>query len=209
MTRVILASASPRRREFLAALLADFEVMPADVPEPLTGDADENARRLAADKASFVAKQHPGAVVIGADTIVHIAGRSYGKPRDAADAMRIIRELRGRSHHVVTGVAVASGGGLHVASSETAVLMAPLHDDRLAAYVASGRPLDKAGAYAIQDSDVPTVASWDGCYCNVVGLPLWRLRALLRSCRLETREPHLSITRCSDCPERDASPGRG
>ena len=261
MTRVILASASPRRRELLGALVLDFDVIPADVPEPLIGDPHENARRLAADKAAFVARQHPGAIVIGADTIVHLAGVSYGKPRDAADAIRILRELRGRSHQVVTGIAVVPGGpdglqtraraetvgserrtpspaaagegrgegrggqaepnatpgacirssvfrpeGLHVSSSETTVHMSDLPDGRLTAYVASGRPLDKAGAYAIQDADIPTVASFDGCYCNVVGLPLWRLRGLLGPCGLETRQPHLSITRCAECPERDASP---
>lgn len=206
MTRVILASASPRRRELLAALVRDFEVMPADVPEPLSGDPHENARRLAGDKAAFVAKQHPGAVVIGADTIVHLNGRSYGKPAGAADAVRILRELRGREHHVVTGIAIASPGGLQVASSETVVHMAPLADDAVAAYVASGRPLDKAGAYAIQDADVPTVATWEGCYCNVVGLPLWRLRGLLSAAGVASAEPHLSMKRCDGCPERDRSP---
>ena len=209
MTRVILASASPRRRELLAALAADFEVLAADVPEPLGGDPHENATSLAAAKASAVSKHHPGALVIGADTIVHDAGVSYGKPRDAADAVRILGELRGRTHQVVTGLAVAADGELRVASSETAVHMAVLSDGQVAAYVASGRPLDKAGAYAIQDGDVPTVASWDGCYCNVVGLPLWRLRALLRECGLTWAEPHLSIMRCAECPERDSSLTRG
>jgi septum formation protein len=202
MTRVILASASPRRRELLAALIADFEVIPADVPEPLSGDPRENAKQLATAKAVLVARQHPDAVVIGADTIVHEAGRSYGKPEDAADAARILRELRGRPHGVVTGLAVATAVSCHAEHTETIVELAPMSDAAIAAYVASGRPLDKAGAYAIQDGDVPTVAAYTGCYCNVVGLPLWRLRKMLTSCAITCREPHLTLARCANCPDR-------
>lgn len=204
MTRVILASASPRRRELLAALVDEFEVIPADVPEPLTADPHENARQLAAEKAAALSRQFPAAVVIGADTIVHEYGTSYGKPADAADAVRILRELRGRAHQVVTGVAVATGASFHIESSETTVRMAPLTDGQIAGYVASGRPLDKAGAYAIQDADVPTVASWEGCYCNVVGLPLWRLREMLRACGVDASQPDATISRCAACPERPA-----
>jgi septum formation protein len=202
MTRVILASASPRRRELLGALIADFEVIPADVPEPLAGDPRDNAKQLATAKAVLVARQHRGAIVIGADTIVYESGRSYGKPESAADAVRILRELRGKPHHVVTGLAVATGVSCHMEYSETRVELAPLSDSAIDAYVASGRPLDKAGAYAIQDADVPTVASFSGCYCNVVGLPLWRLRRMLTACAVPTREPGITLPRCHTCPDR-------
>ena len=199
---VVLASASPRRRELLRALLDGATIDPADIDERTTDDPRADARRLAREKASAVARRHPWAVVIGADTIVHDGERAYGKPAGEEEAAAMLRALRGKRHLVVTGVAVVSASGAASEVSTSDVTLAELDDDTIAAYVASGRPLDKAGAYAIQDEDVPTVADLDGCYCSVMGLPLWRLRALLATAGVVTREPHEALPRCAACPER-------
>ncbi len=203
MTRLILASASPRRRELLAALVSEFEVLASGADEDFTGDPAEAALRLAQLKAEEVAQRYSGAIVIGADTIVHDGARPYGKPEDGPDAERMLRALRGRTHTVFTGVAVVNAtGSCRTAVSRTAVTLNDLSDEQVEAYVASGRPMDKAGAYAIQDEDVPTVASCEGCYCGVMGLPLWQLSRLLHEAGLEPAEPSLALGRCSVCPER-------
>lgn len=200
--RIILASASPRRRELLAALVEDFEVIPSNVDEPMTDDPESDAVTLARDKAAAVLAEHPGALVIGSDTVVHNDERAYAKPDDDADAVRMWRELRGRPHQVVTGVAVVSDQLETCSTSAATVTLTDLTDDQVAEYVASGRPADKAGAYAIQDEDVPTVVALDGCYCCVVGLPLWRLRRELARHGVEAREPQHTFARCARCPER-------
>jgi len=199
---VVLASASPRRCELLRALLDEFAVDPADIHERTTDDPRADARRLAREKASAVARRHPGAVVIGADTIVHDGERAYGKPGDAGTATAMLRALRGKTHLVVTGLAVVSASGAASEISTSQVTLAELDEDAIADYVAGGRPLDKAGAYAIQDEDLPTVTALDGCYCSVMGLPLWRLRALLATAGVVAREPHEGLPRCEACPER-------
>ena len=200
--RIVLASASPRRHQLLRALLDDVMVDPADIHEQTTDNPRDDARRLAREKASAVARRHPGAVVIGADTIVHDGERAYGKPGDEETATAMLRALRGKPHLVVTGIAVVSASGAASDISAADVTLAELSDETIAAYVASGRPLDKAGAYAIQDEDVPTVSAFDGCYCSVMGLPLWRLRTLLATAGVVTREPHHTLPRCAGCPER-------
>ena len=200
--RIVLASASPRRHELLRALLDDVVVDPADIHEQTTDNPRDDARRLAREKASAVARRHPGAVVIGADTIVHDGERAYGKPGDEETATAMLRALRGKPHLVVTGIAVVSASGAASDVSAAEVTLAELSDETIAAYVASGRPLDKAGAYAIQDEDVPTVSALDGCYCSVMGLPLWRLRTLLAAAGVVAREPHHTLPRCAGCPER-------
>jgi septum formation protein len=186
----------------LAALVAEFEVAPSDIPEDAGDDPVDDAVRLAKAKALAVARYEPDALVIGCDTIVHDGVRSYGKPADAADAVRMLRALRGRSHRVVTGVAIAFKERVTAGHSEAAVTLTNLGDNAIRRYVASGRPLDKAGAYAIQDDDVPTVTRFEGCYCCVVGLPLWRLRALLVEAGVECADPDDAYERCRGCPER-------
>jgi septum formation protein len=201
--RVVLASASPRRKELLAAILPSFEVAAADVEEPLEGEPRENAARLAVAKALAVLQRDPAALVVGSDTIVADERGSYGKPGDAAEAIEMLRALRGRPHLVATAVAVVTGGWEPLVSvSETVVELVDLTDRQIESYVASGRPLDKAGAYAIQDEDVPTVARCSGCYCGVMGLPLWRTRDLLYDFGVMAREPHETFARCALCPER-------
>lgn len=202
MTRVILASASPRRRELLAALVEDFETVTSTVDEVLGADAVADAEALATAKAREVAARYPGAVVIGSDTIVTDGRRSYGKPEDAADALAMWRALRGMTHRVVTGVAIVGPEGKRVGHSVSDVELSALDDDAVQAYIDSGRPMDKAGAYAIQDADVPTVSRFEGCYCSVMGLPLWRLRAMLAAAGVSTRDPAASRPGCAACPER-------
>ncbi len=203
--RIVLASGSPRRRELLAALCPAFDVIVSDVEEPMTGDPVRDAIALATDKALAVLAGLPddeATVVIAADTIVHDGERAYAKPADAADAVAMLLRLRARPHTVVTGLAVCSGGRCLTAHSAASVTLVNLTADQIREYVASGRPLDKAGAYAIQDEDVPTVARLDGCYCAVMGLGLWRLRALLSELEMETATPDLTFERCRACPER-------
>ncbi len=202
MTRVILASASPRRRELLAALIDDFEVVPADVPEPFTDDPVADAVGLALAKARRVATQFEDAAVIGADTIVFDENRSYGKPADEPDAIRMWRALGGREHKVVTGLAVIAQTGEFTAAPVSRVRLTDLDTAQIAAYVFSGRPMDKAGAYAIQDEDVPTVAELHGCYCSVMGLGLWTLKDLLAHAGLESRDPSATFARCAENCER-------
>ncbi len=201
--RVVLASGSPRRKELLGAILPGFDVYAADVDETFSESPREDAARLALAKARAGLEADAARLSVGSDTIVADEHRSYAKPVDEADAVAMLRTLRGRPHVVLTGVAVVAGGWAPmVAVSETVVEMAPLTDEQITAYVASGRPLDKAGAYAIQDEDVPTVAACHGCYCGVMGLPLWRVRDLLMEFGVAAREPHEVFARCAACPER-------
>lgn len=203
--RVVLASASPRRAELLAAILPSFEVLPSNVPEDIDmSNPDAAAIDLALRKARAVAATLPaGCIVIGSDTVVHDGARDFGKPADAADAVETLRALRGRSHQVATGLAVVTNGRAFTSCSVSDVEITALSDGAIETYVASGRPMDKAGAYAIQDEDVPTVASFRGCYCGVMGLPLWSLRRLLHEAGLETPPPSGALPRCASCDERD------
>ena len=175
-TKLILASASPRRRELLALAGVPFEIVvsPAQEPDP---DVNEHpaayAARMARLKAAAVAQMHPTAVVLGADSVVAVGETILGKPADAADALRMLRLLSGRGHQVVTGCALfAPGREPEIFTVATDVTMGVVSEDRLAAYVATGEPMDKAGAYAIQGGAAAFVTTICGSYTNVVGLPL-------------------------------------
>lgn len=208
MTKVVLASASPRRRELLAALVDDFVIDPTHVEESLPSSEPERAAELLAlRKARAAAAVHPDAAVIGSDTIVHDGTHFYEKPESPEDAVRMLLALRGREHIVATGVAVILGGRERSDVNVSRVTIANLSEAAIRDYVASGRPMDKAGAYAIQDADVPTVNAFEGCYCGVMGLPLWTLRTLLEEHGVAVREPGLLLPRCGDCPARDVTPG--
>lgn len=204
--RIVLASSSPRRRELLAALVDGFGVTPADIPEPPIVDMINDTRAVALAKAEHVFARAPHSLVLGADTVVHDGTRSYGKPANAEEATAMLNALRGRKHNVVTAVAFASDAGTVVEHSQAEVVLGALADAQVEAYVASSRPLDKAGGYAIQDEDVPTVAGLLGCYCSVVGLPLWRVRRMLVAAGLGARRPDLTYDRCASCPEREDEP---
>jgi septum formation protein len=179
---LVLASASPRRRALLTAAGIDFEALSVDLDEtPLDGEAPEaHVRRLAREKAQAALVQRPQAIVLGADTIVVAGGRILGKPRDAEDAARMLRTLAGRAHEVLTGVALASMSAGTVELERTRVWFAPLSDQEIADYVASGEPCDKAGAYAIQGLASKFVVRIDGSYSNVVGLPVALVYRLLK-----------------------------
>jgi septum formation protein len=179
---VVLASASPRRRQLLARIVADFRVVPSVIEETLdAGPYEHAAMALAARKARAVAARVDGGLVLGADTLVVVDGDALGKPGDAAAARAMLRRLRGRDHRVVTGVAVvdaASGRGWEAVATSL-VLMADYPESLMDAYVASGAPFDKAGGYAIQDLEGALVVGLVGSYTNVVGLPLGLTRRLL------------------------------
>ncbi len=178
---LMLASASPRRAELLRAAGFTFAVDTADLDEtPIAGEVPEAyVRRLADAKARAVAARHPQALVLGADTTVVVDGAILGKPADAADATAMLRLLQGRAHDVLTGVAVVGDGWSRVAVAVTGVWFAPMSDAEIAAYVATGEPMDKAGAYGIQGVASRYVTRVDGSYPNVVGLPVALVHALL------------------------------
>jgi septum formation protein len=171
---LVLASASPRRQELLRNAGITFEVQPADIAEdPLPGEAAiDCAERLAREKALAVARQHPHDVVLGADTVVVVDRQLLGKPSDAADAARMLRMLSGREHQVITGVCLVVSGQPSVASEATLVIVSEINDKEIADYVASGEPMDKAGAYAIQGIASRWIPRIEGDYGNVVGLPV-------------------------------------
>ncbi|MGE0812073.1 MAG: nucleoside triphosphate pyrophosphatase [Vicinamibacterales bacterium] len=179
---LVLASASPRRAELLRAAGLVFTIDAADVDEtPRPGEApDAYVRRLAEAKAAAVARRRPGDVVLGADTTVALDGEILGKPGDAEEAHRMLRRLAGRSHRVYTGVALALGPDVRTAVASTTVRFAPLSEAEIAAYVATGEPVDKAGAYGIQGGAARFVAGVDGPHDNVVGLPVAAVLGLLR-----------------------------
>lgn len=186
--KIILASNSPRRRQLLGLTGLDFSVSPADVDEtPIAGEpADEYVRRLAANKARKVGAQAGvDSLVIAADTTVVDGNQILGKPVDNDDAARMLRQLRGRSHQVYTAIAIFQNGELSVACCRTDVPMRNYSDAELQAYVQSGDPLDKAGAYAIQHAGFRPVEALQGCYANVVGLPLCHLVRELRKFNIE------------------------
>lgn len=179
--RLILASASPRRAELLAAAGIPFEVRPADVDESvLPGEpADAYVRRVAREKALAAGAGAPRAPILGADTVVVADGEILGKPRDAEDARRMLRGLSGISHRVLTGVCLVPAGSAEggdaraeVRVAATTVEFAALTDEEIAWYVSTGEPMDKAGAYAIQGFASRFVTRIDGSYSNVVGLPV-------------------------------------
>lgn len=212
--RVVLASGSPRRRELLGRLGIAFESVPADLPEDIGdgGRAERAARRLAVEKARAVAAVRPAAAVIGADTVVACRGQLLGKPRDASEARAMLKMLRGPVHRVVTAVSVVAPGRRrafvdHVVSR---VRMRDYAEAEITASIARGDPFDKAGAYAIQDGRFAPVDTYEGCYCNVVGLPLWTTAGLLRRAGLELDDvgPGLPPP-CALCPEREPAPAAG
>jgi septum formation protein len=177
--RVILASQSPRRRELLSLVGIPHEVRPADVDERyLAGESPrEHAERLARDKATKI--RESGAIVIGSDTIVVVDGDVLGKPKDVGDAARMLRRLSGRSHVVITAVAVALDGRVESGVEEVDVTFHPMSDAEISAYIDTREPMDKAGAYGIQGFGATIVARVNGDYFAVMGLPLQLLIRLL------------------------------
>jgi septum formation protein len=189
---IVLASASPRRQELLRNAGIAFTVQAADINEaPLAGETPRDcAERLAREKALAVFQTRPQDGVLGADTIVVVDNTILGKPRDAGDAARMLQLLSGRTHEVITGVCLvgpaASGqwsvvSNTKTASETTLVTFCELSDDEIRDYVATGEPMDKAGAYAIQGIASRWIPRIEGDYSNVVGLPVALVYAMLRN----------------------------
>jgi septum formation protein len=179
---LVLASASPRRREILERLGFEFEVLPAGVEENDISCADHArfAVLLAVRKAEAGRRARPLATVVAADTIVVCGESRLGKPVDEADAASMLRSLSGRAHDVITGVAVIAPDGRRLAEAErTRVYFRALSEEEVARYVGTGEPFGKAGAYAIQGYAAPFIRKIEGCYFNVVGLPVSLLFTML------------------------------
>jgi septum formation protein len=182
---IILASASPRRTELMELAGIQFSVIPADICEDvLPGEAPaDHVIRLSREKADAVASTNDGRFFIGADTIVVLDCAILGKPIDAADAMRMLSGLSGRDHEVITGFTVFDKiSGVHISRSVcTEVTFKKLEEKEITAYIATGCPMDKAGAYAIQGGAVHFVRSINGSYTNVIGLPMTELYEVLQT----------------------------
>lgn len=178
---LVLASGSPRRKELLATAGFEFEVRPVDIDEtPLPGESPADyVERLAEAKAR--AAWHAGEITLGADTTVAVDGEILGKPIDAADAAAMLRKLAGRTHEVLTGFCLFNGTVARPGVDLTHVSFLALTEAEIAEYVASGEPMDKAGAYGIQGLASKFIYRVKGCYFNVVGLPVSRIYGFLRS----------------------------
>lgn len=178
---LILASVSPRRKELLSRICGSFKVVPSRITEKTAGalSPSEYVKSLADEKASEVAARFPHCWVIGADTAVAVCGRILGKPSDDAQACDMLGMLSGRAHSVFTGVAlIAPDGRKKICCEETRVFFRKLTEEDINAYVALGECGDKAGAYAVQGAGALLAERIEGCYFNVVGLPLARLSAM-------------------------------
>ena len=180
-TPIILASQSPRRKELLKEIVPDFEIIAGSVDEIIepTLSPKENAVALARQKAEAVSRLYPGHYVIGADTIVVLDDEIIGKPENPADARSILKRLSGRSHQVITGVAIVNSDAVGEATVSE-VNIRSLNEEEISRYVETGEPMDKAGAYAIQGEGAAIVASYKGSYSNIVGLPLDTVKDLLQ-----------------------------
>ena len=181
MKKLILASASPRRKELLQKHGFEFKIITADIDERKIEeqypDPAEAVQQLALAKAKAVFENNPGAVVLGADTVVVHGGATLGKPRNKAGAFKMLRELSGKEHAVYTGVAILYGENRTVFADKTTVLFRDLSGKDIEDYIATGSPFDKAGGYGIQDSDF--VKAITGSFDNVMGLPADKLSPML------------------------------
>jgi septum formation protein len=191
--RLILGSSSPRRRELLGAAGLVFDVARPDIDEtPLPGErGNDYVVRLSRDKALAIPLPSEPSLILTADTTVEIGGEIVGKPADAAEAWAMLRLLRGRTHHVHTGISVRDGatGEVETTLTTTSVIMRDYADEEVAAYIASGDPFDKAGAYAIQHPAFRPVERLEGCHTNVMGLPLCTACAMLARHGLSMPQP--------------------
>lgn len=175
---VILASASPRRKELLGYIVPRFEIIPADVDETLPEEipAEKSAEFLAVKKAGHISAQYPESIVIGSDTVVIVDGEILGKPADEADAYRMLKKLSGKVHTVVTGVCISQGEKKKSFSEATRVEFYLLSEEEIRDYIATGDPMDKAGAYGIQGEGCVLIKGIEGDFFTVMGLPAARLK---------------------------------
>lgn len=183
--RLILASQSPRRRELLTLMGIPFAVDAPQVDETCTLGARDAVLELSRRKAHAAAARHPGQVILASDTLVAVDDEPLGKPRDEADAFRMLKSLAGRWHQVYTGVcAIGTDGACHAQVDATDVRFGPMSDEAIRAYIRTGEPMDKAGAYALQGIAGLWIEEIRGSHTNVIGLPLTLTRRLLEECGL-------------------------
>ncbi|MEO7042169.1 MAG: Maf family protein [Gemmatimonadaceae bacterium] len=187
--RIILASASPRRRELLELIGIRYTAVPADIDESIIGaeGAATLAERLAKEKAAVISERYPDALIIAADTVVVLDGRIMNKPCDELEAFAMLRALSGATHTVFTGMACAFNGEIKSAIDEVSVTFRSLSDAELHAYIATGEPMDKAGAYGIQGYGATIVRRIEGDYFAVMGLSLVRLVDIMKQLGVEYR----------------------
>ncbi|MBE6875525.1 MAG: septum formation inhibitor Maf [Ruminococcus sp.] len=195
MSRIILASGSPRRQELLKLVTENFEICPVNADETLpAGMPVEMASAFLADlKAKSCAKLFPDAIVIGCDTVVILDDEIMGKPKDREDAFRMLRKLSGEVHSVMTGVSLYYNTQTTVFTTETKVEFYTLSDAEINAYLDTGEPFDKAGAYGIQGKGSLLVRGIEGDYFNVVGLPVASLSRNLKQFETLIRKPKISL----------------
>lgn len=183
---VILASASPRRQDLLKELISEFQVVTAGIDEDALTDPDPfvTAQRLAKEKVFAVYAQYPDSLVIGGDTVVALPTKDgwqqLSKPVDEADAARILSELSGKTHTVITGICMKWPNGFHAFTESSEVTFKPMSREEIQAYIATGEPMDKAGAYGLQGGARPFISEVKGSINNVIGLPTERLKEALR-----------------------------
>ena len=180
--RLILASGSPRRRELLGQMGYSFEIIVPDVDEDVSGHARDVVGILSRRKAQAVADMQDSGVIIASDTLVSLGGAALGKPHDAADAHRMLRMLSGQTHEVFTGVTIIDAASKKQQTQvvRTGVIFRELSDEEIDAYIATGEPMDKAGAYAIQGGAHGFVEGFEGSYENVIGFPVDEIREMLK-----------------------------
>jgi len=179
--KIILASASPRRRQILEQAGLVFEVMESNIDENIKGTAKEQVETLAIRKAEAIAKREPAAVIIAADTLVTIDGKVLGKPNNAEEAFAMLDALQGSKHTVFTGVAIIKNNSTHSFTEHADVYFRPLSKEEINTYIATGEPFDKAGAYGIQGKGALLAERIEGDFYTVMGLPLCRLSVELKN----------------------------
>lgn len=181
MNKIILASASPRRYDLLKSYDIDIEVITSDIKETIQGDEkpEQLAMALAFEKAYSISLDRLDEIVLGADTIVVLEDKILGKPKDREDAFKILSSLSGKTHRVITGISIIKGNIKIVDYESTSVTFRNLNEDQILKYIDTEEPMDKAGAYGIQGYGKILVESINGCYSNVVGLPIVKTDYLL------------------------------
>lgn len=182
----VLASASPRRKELMKKIIADFIIDPSDCDENISGQPLEKvSENLALRKAEDVFPRHPEDVVIGSDTTVICDGKLFGKPVDREDAKRMLETLSGREQYIISGVAIISKKGKEVFSEKTTVYFRELTDEDIERYLDTDEPYDKAGAYAIQGKAADFVTRIEGDLDNVIGFPVSRIKEVLNTMNID------------------------
>lgn len=178
----ILASQSPRRKQLLSMLGLEFDIITANIDETMDPSVpvEEAVMEVCRRKAEAVGAENPGKVIVSADTVVTVEGRILGKPHSEAEAMQMLQSLSGRSHTVMTAICLYRDGTAETHVEKTRVVFKPLSEEEILAYIATGSPMDKAGAYGIQDGAAVFVEALEGDYYNVMGLPLCLLTKCLR-----------------------------